>query len=185
MAEKSPTLFHFLAAEFEKAEIPFLLVGGFAVNYYQATRFTADVDLLTMDENFERASRILGKEGYQCIAKNNLFARFESSDPNAMDLDIMFVDKKTMSGILKEAKEAEIRGDKFRVPSLNHLIALKLHSIKYNPENREYRDLWDIVELIKRNRVNFRSEEFKQLCLEYGPEQIYEKITGALASWKS
>jgi hypothetical protein len=62
------------------------------------------------------------------------------------------------------------------VPCLNHLIALKLHAIKYNPKIREYRDLPDIIELIRINKINTKDVEFKNLCLKYGREELYNKI---------
>lgn len=162
-----------------------MLVGGFAVNYYKATRVTQDLDVLICDEDIRKALLILKKNGYRKNAETSLFARFDSEDPAFSDLDLIFVDRTTMNRVLNEAKQDEIEGEKFKFPSLEHLIALKLHSIKNNPEGREYRDLGDIIELIKRNRVDFRSEAFKQLCLTYGPEKIHEKIEGVLATWKS
>lgn len=185
MTEKYPTLFHFLSAEFDKAKIPFLLVGGFAVNYYKATRATQDLDVLICDEDFKKALLILEKGGYRKNLEASLFARFDSDDPAFSDLDLIFVDRATLNGMLQEAKQGVTEGQKFKFPSLEHLIALKLHSIKNNPENREHRDLGDIIELIKRNRVDFHSGKFKELCLKYGPDKIHDKIAGALASWKS
>lgn len=179
-----PSVFHFLSIEFGRANIPFLLVGGFAVNYYKATRVTQDLDLLICDQDFEKALPILEKNGYKKTDKTSLFARFDSTDPACSELDLIFVDKATMNSFLREAKQDEIEGEKFKFPSLEHLIALKLHSIKNN-SNREYRDLFDIIELIKRNRIDFRLDSFKQLCLKYGPEKIYDKISGALSSWKN
>ena len=69
-----------------------------------------------------------------------------------------------------------IAKQKFIVPALEHLIALKLHSMKHNPKLRENKDMPDIVELIKRNNVKVKSKEFKELCLKYGTEGFYKKI---------
>lgn len=72
--------------------------------------------------------------------------------------------------MIQDGKETEIMGRKFTVPSLSHLIALKLHALKNNPEVRERWDLRDILELIKVNRVNVETDAFQDLCLEYGTE---------------
>ena len=138
-----------------------------------------DIDLLMTDQDFERASLILKQAGYEQVAQGRLFARFRSADPTLMDLDTVFVDKKTMDGILGEAKESEIEGRRFKIPSIDHLVALKLHSIKNNPRAREFRDLGDIVELIKQHRIDVHSENFKQLCSKYGTAEIYQKILGS------
>jgi hypothetical protein len=65
------------------------------------------------------------------------------------------------------------------VPSLSHLIALKLHSIKYNPKLRLTRDLPDIINLIRINELNHKNPDFKELCLKFGTEEIYNKILEA------
>jgi hypothetical protein len=97
-----------------------------------------------------------------------------------MDVDFMFVDQDTLTKILKESQAIEIAKQKFLVPSLDHLIALKLHSIKHNRKLRLTRDLPDIINLIKINEVNFKSKKFKELCLQFGTEEIYGKILEAL-----
>ena len=81
-----------------------------------------------------------------------------------------------MGKIIEAGKAINIAGENFIVPSLNHLVALKLHAIKYNPKIREYRDLADIMELIRINKVEVKDREFKNLCLKYGTEELYNKI---------
>ena len=69
-----------------------------------------------------------------------------------------------------------IAGRKFTVPSVEHLIALKLHSIKNNPKLRENKDMADIVELIGVNKIEVRKDSFRDLCLKYGNKELYDKI---------
>jgi len=59
---------------------------------------------------------------------------------------------------------------------LMNMIALKLHSLKYNFSIRKEKDLLDIVSLIKFNKVDAKTKEFHQLCLKYANEDIYRKI---------
>lgn len=181
---KYPSIFHLLAREFEKAKIPIILIGGFAVNYYKVSRATGDVDVLMVDEHFEKASSLLTEAGYKEVVRGNVFARFQSTQPLLMDLDVLFVDKKTFSGMMNEAKETEIEGNKIRVASLVHLIALKLHSLKNNLSGREDPDLRDLIRLIQENQA-VTKEDFRELCLKYGTEELYEKVGGAVIRWKS
>lgn len=97
-----------------------------------------------------------------------------------MDVDFMFVDEETLTKILKEGKELKIAGQRFVVPSLNHLIALKLHSIKYNPKVRFGKDFPDIVSLIRINGVNMKGKEFKELCVKYGTDELYRQLLEVL-----
>ena len=108
------------------------------------------------------------------------FAQLKSTQTSLLDVDFMFVDRDTLTKILNESQEIEIAKQKFLVPSLNHLIALKLHSTKYNPKLRLSRDLPDIINLININKINFKDKEFKDLCLKFGTDEIYNKILEAL-----
>ena len=153
-----------------------VLIGGFAVNHYKVSRQTADVDFLTTKEDFEKIVNFLEKEGYKKNLNHENFAQLKSSRLSLLDIDFMFVDPETFKKIFNEGEYFKIVGQKFIVPSLNHLIALKLHSIKYNYKLRFSKDFPDIVNLIRINEVNIKDEKFKKLCLKYGTEEIYQKI---------
>jgi hypothetical protein len=88
----------------------------------------------------------------------------------------MIVDETTRAKIVKEGKEIDVVGERLIIPSINHLIALKLHAIKSNPNNRLWKDLPDIINLIKMNKIDFKSSDFKNLCLKYGNEELYKNI---------
>ena len=173
---KYPTIFHLICDIFGKMGISGVLIGGFAVNYYKVTRQTADVDFLITKEDYEKILSLLEEEGLKQDYAQEVFARFSSQKSYLMDIDFMFVDKETLDKIIKEGKKISIAGQKFIVPSLNHLIALKLHAIKYNPKIREYKDLLDIIELIKVNHMDVKTNEFRDLCLKYGTEELYKRI---------
>lgn len=173
---KKITVFHFIASVCSRKNISCVLIGGFAVNYYKVTRQTADVDFLITKDDFDKIISLLEEEGFKQDYSQEVFARLTTEKPYLMDLDFMFVDKETLDKIIKEGKEITIAGEKFIVPCLLHLIALKLHAIKYNPKIREYKDFMDIIELIKVNKIDTRSNDFKNLCLKYGTEELYHKI---------
>lgn len=170
------TVFHLISAVSKKAGVSCVLIGGFAVNYYKVTRQTADVDFLITKEDFEKILNFLEKAGYKQGFAQEVFTQFKSSRSYLMDIDFMFIDKETLAKIMKDGKEISIAGQKFIVPSLDNLIALKLHSIKYNPKLREGKDLSDIIDLIRVNKINFKDKKFRELCLKYGTEEIYNKI---------
>lgn len=173
---KYPTIFHLISTIFNTSKVSAVLIGGFAVNYYKVTRQTADVDFLMTKSDFEKIVDLLKKEGYEEDYIQEVFAKFKGNNLYLMDLDFMFVEKETLDIILEKSKEINIAGQKFAVPSLEYLIALKLHSIKFNPKIREIKDLPDIIDLIKINKVNVRSDKFKNLCLRYGSKKLYDKI---------
>ncbi len=173
---KYPTIFHLISSICSTKNISFVLIGGFAVNYYKVTRHTIDVDFLTTKSDFNKIVGLLEEEGFKQDYAQEVFARLTAEKSYLMDIDFMFVDREVLDKIIKEGEEVNIAGCKFIVPSLFHLIALKLHAIKYNPKIREYKDLADIIDLIKINKVDATANEFKDLCLKYGTEDLYHKI---------
>ena len=63
-----------------------------------------------------------------------------------------------------------------RVPSLRHLLGMKLHAVKCGRARRGAKDLADMEALVHANQVDTESADFKELCLRYGTEAIYEEI---------
>ena len=172
-----PTIFHLISDLSKKTGVSCVLIGGFVVNYYGVTRQTADVDFLITKEGFEKIRKPLEKAGYKQNFGQKVFVRLKSNkDIFLMDIDFMFVDEDTLTKIIKDGRKTSIAEQKFVVPSINHLIALKLHSLRYNPKLRENKDLPDIIELIRVNKMNYKSKKFQELCLKYGTKEIYRKI---------
>jgi len=92
----------------------------------------------------------------------------------------MIVDDPTFSEIESKGQLVRIAGQEFRVPSLLHLIALKLHAIKFSPKLRYDRDLPDIMNLIRINKLDAQSGEFKEICAKFGPDGIHKRIVNTL-----
>ena len=175
-----PSVFHLVSSEFSKSRLSYVLIGGFAVNHYGVSRQTADVDFLIAEDKSSLAADLLKQNGYKQAVSKEIFARFESNKSYLMDIDLLFVDKETLTGIIKDGKKITIAGKKFIVPSLKHLIALKLHSIRSNPGARELRDLPDIINLIKMNKLSTKTAHFRALCLKYGTKELYNNILNTL-----
>lgn len=172
---KYPTIFHLISDIFRKAGIDVVLIGGFAVNHYKVTRQTIDIDFLCTREDYDKIKGLLEGEGYKAYRKEENFIQLENKGSGLMDIDFMFVDKDTLNKIEESGRKIEIAGQSFVIPSLFHLIALKLHSIKNNSK-REITDFPDIIRLIVSNSIDVNDYDFKNLCLKYGTSELYEKI---------
>lgn len=172
-----------LSRELKRAGVPFVLVGGFAVNAYGFSRATGDIDFLMVEDDFEKALPFLEAIGVKLLQRQHLYATLKH-EAVLMKVDILFTDKKTMEEILKETKETTVKGEKFLIPSLEHLIALKLHAAKQNPGRREFQDLRDMTELIHQNKMDVSTVQFRELCTKYGSKEIYIKIKEAIEAWK-
>lgn len=174
------SVFHLISDLTHEEGVSCVLIGGFAINYYRVTRQTADVDFLITKTDFNKIASLLEKAGYKKTLLEENFAQLQRSRLSLLDVDFMFVDDETLTKIKKEGKKITIAGQKLIVPSLLHLIALKLHSIKFNTKIRLMKDLPDIINLIRINQVDIKNKEFKELCLKYGTADLYQKILEAL-----
>ena len=91
----------------------------------------------------------------------------------------MLVNSHTFTVIMMAAVEMDIYGHRMLVPSLEHLIALKVHALKHSHIGRFMKDFQDVENLIRVNGLDLRSENIRQLFLKYGNVELYEKVIRA------
>lgn len=161
---------------------PFLLVGGWALNAHGVSRQTLDVDILVRERDVAVFEAALSDHGYTKVYATDLFAKFRAEDQALMDVDCLLTDDDTIEKMLEESQIGEIEGVTISIPSLSHLIAMKLHALKHNKARRHGRDLPDIVALVQVNHVEVSAEEFKDLCLTFGTEALYQELVEAITS---
>lgn len=162
-----------LTDRFRSQKIPTVLIGGMALYAYGGARVTTDVDFLLSDDHVKNVMMVLEKEGYKVKQKHDLFVRFEKPGLTLAAIDFVFVDEETFSTIQKEGRIMTMAGMEFVVPSIQHLIALKLHAIKNNPSRKD-KDLADVVGLIRKNGISIRSKDMAHLFEKYGTPGIYQ-----------
>lgn len=176
--------FHLLSDILGEGRIPFMLIGGYVVNLYKVERHTNDIDFLINEDFFKKIEDELKKKGYETYDKKDSFARLRDKKNHLVDVDFVFVDQETFQAIAKEGHEVQIAQRTFLIPSLHHLIALKLHALKNNLAWREMKDFPDIVNLVVRNKIDISTKEFKEICDRHGPEGIYSKIAEKVLGMK-
>ncbi len=177
-----PTVMNFetvldrLSGESGKQGGGLLLVGGWALNAYGVSRQTLDIDFVCMPDALASLDSLLVSCGYSRVYRDEIFAKYRSPTDGLLDVDLLFVDKDTVGALLAESRVLEIGKAKFPVPSLNHLIAMKLHALKHNAPRRGAKDTADIVALIEANQLDVRNPEFHALCLKFGDQDLYEQL---------
>lgn len=153
----------------------FLIIGGYAVGAHGHTRSTFDVDFLVRrGERDAWVSRLLGA-GLHLFGETRAFAQF--TQPQGGDsLDLMFVDDSTFELMWRASEERNYGGSLARIPSLDHLLALKLHALKQALPHRTSKDAEDVEMLVRRNNLNLHEPHYEQLFLTYGNREIYDTI---------
>ena len=158
-----------------QSKIPFLVIGGFAVNAYRFNRATQDVDCMVASENRTVLAKSLTDRGFVEFQMDAGFSRFRHESIAYPVVDVMRVDESTWSKMWPARMETELFGIPVQVPALPHLIALKLHAMKQNPE-RLLKDGNDITQLLLLNPGLVTADDLKALCERYAPADYFETL---------
>jgi hypothetical protein len=169
-----------IAACSKNSELPFLVIGGLAVIAHGYPRDTVDLDYLVRRSGRESWQSALARLGYKVAHEHDNFAQF-TSEPGGTDVDLMFVNDSTFDAMFGASLSQDTGLSQARFPSLEHLVALKLHVLKQQLRHRMLKDMDDVINLLLANRVDLRQENWRQLFEKYGSQDLYEKIARAIA----
>ena len=155
-----------------------IVVGGWAINLHGYPRQTIDFDFMIFEEEFDVIVDVFNKLGYNQTVKTDLYARFESeSNESYLYFDCLFVDLSTYNKISKTGKSVKIYETEFILPCPMHIIAMKLHGLKYGTSARSFKDFNDIISLIIIYKIDVSlNSELELACIKYGNKEIYNRI---------
>jgi hypothetical protein len=138
-----------LVKRLEKAEIPYAILGGMAVNAHKYQRTTGDLDVLLTAEGLEEFRERFVPKQYQIVEGR---ARRFVDRANDITLDILVTGRFPGSGepgpiAFPDPSKVGETIEKYRFVDLVTLIELKLAA-------RRHRDFGDVVELIRFNDLD-------------------------------
>jgi len=162
--------------ETRRRHLPFLVIGGHAVNLYGFARETADLDLLVCSEDRPSWIALFADLSYHIFSDAQNFVQLASDKETAWPVDLMFVRPATFRPMLDASRAVEFYGTTSRVPTLEHLIALKLHALKNTRPHRFLKDFLDVENLIRVNHLDIKSENIRRLFEKYATVELYEKL---------
>jgi hypothetical protein len=158
-----------------------IVIGGLAVNHYGCARDTGDLDFLVSQDDREAWAGLLKELGYASFHDGGSFIQYNPPAQNAWPVDLMLVQEKTFAPMFDASQAADLFGVKARVPSLEHLLALKLHALKHTRMSRFLKDFLDVENLIRVNRLDISAASLRELFAKHGTPDLYEKISRSLA----
>lgn len=138
-----------LLRNFEKNNIHYALMGGFALGLWGVGRATVDIDLLVSREDMEMTDRIMIEAGYDCKYGSENVSQYVSPLTIFGEVDFLHAFRDASLEMLGRAEEKEIFGGllKIKVLKPEDLIGLKLQAIKNDAERME-NDMADIKALV-------------------------------------
>jgi hypothetical protein len=171
-----------LHAKAEERGLRYLVIGGHAINTYGEPRATLDVDFLVCKADLDGWRRLLEEEGFKSFSVSESFLQFNPPYGTNWRLDLMLVQPGTFDSIYEASRAVSCLGIQARVPSPQHLIALKLHALRHGPEHRYEKDFGDIITLGRNAKLDPASEELRQIFDRFGSPELYEQFKRRLQS---
>lgn len=160
----------------DKAGLVFLLIGGHAVNARGYQRTTIDIDFLVPAEDLESWKSMLSDFGFAAVHETEAFAQFDAANQEALRIDLMLVDRSTFAKLLAGSEAFDYGGRSVRVVGVLHLIALKLHACRTWERAVQGKDYFDILNLVRLNRIDPASTEFLAILDRYATPSIRERL---------
>ena len=159
--------------EFARASpsLDFLLIGGYAVAAHGHTRATFDVDFLIRRSDQDSWKAKARTISMQIQAESNTFIQFHPIKKGTNPLGLMIVADEIFAKLRADAEPKQFGSVEVLVPSLDHLIALKLHVLKQGLAHRTYKDAEDVEMLLRRNKLDITMPKYEELFLKYGSEK--------------
>ncbi|MBU2575090.1 MAG: nucleotidyltransferase family protein [Elusimicrobia bacterium] len=139
-----------LVREFDSREIPYALIGGFAMGALGAPRSTIDLDFLIASESLGKVEAVMLESGYKKVFSSENASQYVSPDKELGEVDFLHAFRPISRKMLENSGTAAVFAGAIKVKVLKaeDLIGLKVQAIANNP-NRFYKDNADIEELLK------------------------------------
>jgi predicted nucleotidyltransferase len=166
-----------------QAGVDALLIGGFAVNHYGFTRSTADIDFMMALDRCAAARRAMVAAGFENVDEHDTVA-FYRVPGHPVRVDLLKVDQETMQKLMERAVAIDLHGHAMKVPALEDLIAMKLFALKHGWVRRVHKDLPDVIQLVRLNKLDVTTV-LKPLALRFADPAIFEKIAEEIARTES
>lgn len=168
-----PEFAYSLHERFDRAGIPLLLAGGWAVAHHGHSRLTLDVDWVCPRSREREAEELLGQLGFSRTTEG-MAARFtRCADPAFPFVDLIWVDDATFEKMVDPG--APLAGHRIPVISFRALLAMKLFALK-DHERRDGKDLLDLRALLRYGHHDLTETELQELCARYAGPGSYETL---------
>jgi len=155
--------------------LPFLLIGGYAVLAHGFVRTTGDIDFLIRKSQAADWQKLFEELKFAVKFFGPTFLQFGPPPEEKLPVDLMFVSDENFDKMFSEAKQIETDGAITKVVSLPHLFALKCHAFKSRPQ-RAMKDVEDLVQLTRINKLDLNEPSLRAILLKHGGQEFYELL---------
>jgi len=157
--------------------MPFVVIGGHALNALGYSRHTGDLDLLVPLSSKSKWQNLLTRLKYVEGQSDDRFSRFSPAELAAWPIDLMYTDGDTFAKLIAAAVPKDFGLVNVPVIAPKHLILLKLHVLKHYQEHRYSKDYGDLLFLLRQPEGRMSNEELLASCEKYATRELFDKIS--------
>ncbi len=152
-----------------------IIIGGRAMQSYGMDRMTYDADCAILDRDEPRLAAALGKVGYIRDQPQATFSRYHHLSHQRPVVDAMRANDSTFSKLLAGSRMTTMNECLVRVAAPLHLVAMKLHALKQQPD-RAFKDWPDICHLLRSYPDEWSPTVLKALADRYASEHFSAEL---------
>ena len=166
-----------LASDFNERDVPYAIIGGFAMGVLGIQRATMDLDFLVARDALAQVDEIMQRRGYRLRFRSENVSQFVSDSASLGQIDFLHAFREISTGMLSRASEFPAFAASLRVRTLRpeDIIGLKVQALANDP-GRERRDLIDIELLAERYSGEIDWERMREYFALFGRLELYEGI---------
>ncbi len=168
---------------FEKKEIRYALIGGFALGVYGVVRATNDLDFLIDKKHEDFLKKFMKQNMYDVIYKSEDVIQFEHPTGIFGSIDFLYAFRKPSLEMLKRAVKKDLFEETITVKVLlpEDIIGLKVQAFANQP-NRKILELEDIKNLIMANSTDLDWEIIKDHFALFNLNTLYKELKDAYSA---
>ena len=166
-----------------KCGVPLLVTGPHAFHAHSSPDDAVfnDCECAIAADDETKLADYFTRNEWNIVYRTPFFAKFRLLSTGTPVIKVLFLDPTTFGQLLAGSFERAFGEITVRIPSLIHVIAMRLQSLKNEP-NREIEDLPDILTLLRANKGRWKADELDAVCKRFGPRGIYIRIAQRLAA---
>ncbi len=171
------TVCRIILGEFQRQQIKYALMGGFALGLLGVPRATVDLDFLIHADNLPQIKKIMADQGYVCFYQTENVSQYISPVKIFGEIDFLHAFRRLSLEMLNRALEKKIFEGEMKIKVLRpeDLIGLKVQGA-VNNEARKNREYGDIESLMSYYRADLNWRELERYFSLFSQDSLYNEL---------
>lgn len=168
-----------LLRDFEKEEVHYAIIGGFALGLWGASRATIDIDFLLLIDDLPKAETILSQFAYRRVYQSENVVQYVSDLAPYGQVDVLLAFREISRRMLERGVSKEIdNGLSINTLIPEDLIGLKLQASVNDPSraSKESVDIESLLEAKQRSSQSIGWELLEDYYLLFDKQNEFEQL---------